>query len=198
VVRRHGWGGDPPIDEDDARRRIIESAMRCVDEHGPDQFSIAQVAADLGVIRQTVYRYFASTDELFAAVGQYAVEDFVDELDRHLRPFDDPAEWFVEALASAIERVPERPYLTLLLTTGRTEPFARGVTSSVAMAVGREVFDRAPIDWRAFGYDDATRDDVIELMLRIFQSMIVDPPAPPRTGRQLRTWIRRWLAPAIR
>jgi AcrR family transcriptional regulator len=196
-VRRHGWGGRPPTDETEARQRIIEAAMRCVDRHGPDQFTIAQVAADLEVIRQTVYRYFPSTDDLFAAVGQYAVEDFIDELAAHLHDVTDPADWFVEALATAIERLPDRPYLTLLLASGRTEPFARGVTSPEAMAVGREVVKRAPIDWPARGYDSKEIDELIELMLRILQSMTIDPHTPPRTPRQLRRFLRRWLAPAL-
>jgi AcrR family transcriptional regulator len=196
-VRRHGWRGDPPADEADARQRIIEAAMRCVDRAGPDQFTIAQVAEDLGIIRQTVYRYFPSTEHLFTAVGQYAVADFIDELADHLRAVRVPADWFVEALAMAIERLPDRPYLTLLLASGRTEPFARGITSPEAMAVGREVVKRAPIDWPAHGYDSGDLDELIELMLRVLQSMVIDPPDPPRTPRQLRRFLRRWLAPAL-
>jgi AcrR family transcriptional regulator len=196
-VSRHGWGGNPPTDDAEARQRIVEAAMRCVDRSGPDQFTIAQVAAELEVIRQTVYRYFPSTEALFAAVGRYAVEDFIDELADHLHDSTEPADWFVEALATAIERVPDRGYLTLLLASGRTEPFARGVTSPEAMAVGREVVTRSSIDWPAHGYDSGDIDELIELMLRILQSMIIDPHTPQRTPRQLRRFLRRWLAPAL-
>jgi AcrR family transcriptional regulator len=196
-VRRHGWGGKAPADEAEARQRIIEAAMRCVDEYGPEQFTIAKVAEDLEVIRQTIYRYFPSTEDLFAAVGQFAVEGFIDELAEHLGAITEPADWFVEALATAIERVPDRPYLTLLLASGRTEPFARGVTSPEAMAVGREVVKRSPIDWPAHRYDSKDLDELIELMLRILQSMIIDPHTPQRTPRQLRRFLRRWLAPAV-
>jgi AcrR family transcriptional regulator len=194
VVRRHGWAGSPPADDDEARRRIVDAAMRCVDEHGPRQFTIAQVATDLGVIRQTVYRYYPSTDELFAAVGQVAVEGFIDELAEHLQTIDDPADWFVEALASAIERVPRRPYLTLLLDAGRTEPFTRGITSTEAMAVGREMVKRSSVDWAAHDYEVSDLDELIELMLRLLQSMVIDPPAEPRSPAQLRAWLRRWTA----
>ena len=196
-MRRHGWGGKAPADEAEARQRIIEAAMRCVDEYGPEQFTIAKVAEDLEVIRQTIYRYFPSTEDLFAAVGQFAVEGFIDELAEHLGAITEPADWFVEALATAIERVPDRPYLTLLLASGRTEPFARGVTSPEAMAVGREVVKRSPIDWPAHRYDSKDLDELIELMLRILQSMIIDPHTPQRTPRQLRRFLRRWLAPAV-
>ena len=197
MVRRHGWGGSPPADEDEARSRIVIAAMCCVDRDGPGEFSLSDVAAELGVIRQTVYRYFSSTDDLFSAVGVEAVKGFIDELVAHLRRRADPADWAIEALATTIERLPDRPYLTLLLATGRSEPFTRGVTSGAAVAVGREIFDRSPVDWAAAGYSRRDVDELIELMLRLIQSMTVDPPTPDRTPKELRRFLRRWIAPAL-
>jgi AcrR family transcriptional regulator len=197
VVRRHGWGGSPPVDEHEARTRIIEAAIRCVDRKGPTEFSLSDVANELGVIRQTVYRYYPSTDELFVAVGRFAVESFVDELERHLRRITDPSDWVVEALATTIEWLPERPHLTLLLQAGRTEPFTRGTTSTTAVAVGREVFKRSRIDWIAAGFASRDLDELIELMLRLIQSMVIDPPEPPRSPAQLRRYLHRWIAPAV-
>jgi AcrR family transcriptional regulator len=164
-----------------------------VDRTGPAEFAISDVATELGVTRPTVYRYFQGTDELFQAVGQHAVEGFIDELEEHLRLITDPSDWIIEALATTIERVPRRPYLTLLLAAGRPEPFARGTTSPTAMGVGREVFKRARIDWIAAGYTSRDIDEVVELMLRLTQSMVVDPPDPPRSPKQLRTHLQRWL-----
>ena len=169
--------------------------MRCVDRLGPERFSLAEVAADLGVIRQTVYRYFPSTDELFEAVGGYAVEAYIDELTRHLRRHKEPAPWVVEALAATIEWLPDRPHLTLLLAAGHPERFAEGVTSPVSMAVGREIFKRSPIDWAAAGYDPRDIDELIELMLRIMGSMVTHPACPPRSSRELRRVLRGWIGP---
>jgi AcrR family transcriptional regulator len=197
MARRHGWAGSPPADEPEARRRIIEAAMRCADRDSPAKFTLRDVASELGVIRQTVYRYYASTDELFAAVAEAAAETFVEDLTRHLRHIARPAGWVVEALASAIEWLPARRYLTLLLAAGRPEPFARGVTSATSMQIGRELFTRSAIDWAAAGYDDRRLDELIELMLRILQSMTIDPPSPERAGPELRGYLERWIAPAV-
>ena len=93
--------------------------MRCIDRRGPIETTLSDVATELSVTRQTVYRYFRGTDELFTAVGQVAVETFIDDLTAHLRWRTDPADWVVEALATAIERLPDEPYLTLLLAAGR-------------------------------------------------------------------------------
>jgi AcrR family transcriptional regulator len=195
LARRHGWGGSPPADEAEARLRIIEAAMRCVDRVGPERFNLAEVAADLGVIRQTVYRYYASTDELFDAVGRHAVESYVDELTAHLRRHKDPSRWVVEALATTIEWIPARPYLTLMLAAGHAERFAEGITSPVSIDIGREIFERSPIDWSAAGYDPRDVDDLIELMLRIMGSMITNPTDPPRSPRELRRVLRAWIGP---
>ncbi len=171
--------------------------MRCVDADGPADFSLAKVAAELGVIRQTVYRYYPSVDDLFAAVGQHAVESFLVELTAHLRRRTEPADWVVEALATAIERVPDRSYLTLLLDIGHTEPFTVGVTSSGAMAIGRDLAARSNVDWAGRGYRARDLDELIELMLRVLQSMVISPPEPPRSQRALRAYLRRWVAPAL-
>ncbi len=197
MVRRHGWSGAPPADEHEARSRIIETAMRCVEEGDPAQFTLSDVATKLGVTRQTVYRYFPGTDELFFAVGQVANEAFVDDLTRHLQNLTEPSEWVVEALATTIEWLPTRRHLTLLLVAGRGSSFTRTFTSDVAMGVGRELLERSAIDWEALGYDADDREELIELMLRLAQSMVIDPPNPPRTGPEVRALLRRWIAPVV-
>ncbi len=197
MVRRHGWGGAPPEDEDEARRRIIEAAMRCVDRSDPAQFTLSDVAADLGVTRQTVYRYFPGTGVLFAAVGQVAGEQWVDELSDHLVGISEPSEWAVEALAAASERLPQRRYLTLLLVSGRAEPFALSFTSRAAMGAGRELMKRSDVDWIAAGYDERELEELVEYMLRNLQSLVIDPPHPAPTGPELRKYLRRWIAPAV-
>jgi AcrR family transcriptional regulator len=171
--------------------------MRCVDQYGPDRLTLSSVATQLGVTRPTVYRYYAGIDDLLSAVGAVAAEGFLEELTEHLKGIEHTDEWVVESLASAIELLPKRPYLTLLLAAGRAETFARGVTSPLSMGIGRELFKRSPLDWVAAGFDSGELDELIELMLRIFQSMVVDPPDPPRTGAELRSYLRRWIAPVI-
>ena len=197
MVRRHGWGGSPPTGADDARQRIIESAMRSVDEGDPSQFTLSDVAADLGVTRQTVYRYFPSTDALIAAVGLVAMRGFVDDLTEHLAGVVDPAEWVVEALACTIEWIPARRHLTLMLTAGSPDSFLRSFTSPTAQGLGREILVRSDVDWVRVGYDTQEREALVEYMLRTAQSLIVDPLDPPRTAAALRHQLRRWVAPAV-
>jgi AcrR family transcriptional regulator len=144
-----------------------------------------------------VYRYFPGTGHLFSAVAQVAVETFVDQLTEHLKHFRSPAAWVVEALAFTIERLPSERYLTLLLDAGRSDWYTRGFTASVSIETTRELFKRAPFDWVAAGYPERELDELAELLLRVTQSMVIDPPDPPRSGRQLRRYLRRWIGPAM-
>ncbi len=197
MVRRHGWAGSPPADGDEARLRIVRAATQVVDRGAPSTFTLSDVATELGITRQTVYRYFSSTDELLLAVGRVANESFIDDLAQHLEAVTEPSEWVVEAVASAIEWLPNRPHLMLLFAAGRSELFARTFTAGVSVGTGRDLFKRSGVDWVTVGYSDRELDELTELMLRTVQSMVIDPPEPPRSARELRAYLRRWIAPAV-
>lgn len=197
MAKRRGWAGSPPQGDDDARERIVEAAARCVDRLGPAAFSLSEVAHELGVSRPTLYRYFPSTDELLSAVGRHVTQEFNQQMRSHLNRFTDPVDWIVEGMASLIEWLPSRPRMTLLLDAGRVGPFARGMTSTIAVEMTREEFQRASIDWAALGFSPRDLDDLIEVMLRLVASMLIAPPDPPWSKAKLRRFLRRWVGPAI-
>jgi AcrR family transcriptional regulator len=194
---RHGWRGDPPGSEAEARERIVGAAMRCVDRYGPEKTGLSDVAEDLGVTRQTVYRYFAGTDDLLAAVARSAADNYLDRLARHLAQVTDPAEAVVEALAFTIERLPEERYLGVLLTAGRSSRFFAGVTSPEAVGFARSLLERTAVDWETAGYGPAELDELAEFALRVLLSLVLDPGTPRRSGSAQRGFLRRWVGPAI-
>jgi AcrR family transcriptional regulator len=187
-MRTHGWSGATPADDDEAIARILDAARRRIDLSGKD-FGISDVAKDVGVTRQTVYRYFPSTEALLFATSVAEVGPFLDSLAAHVRRIHDPAEAVVEGIAHTLERLPRERYLSLLLTPGKASAFSAGVTSDMAMAFGRSIVERFNVDW--------TLDRLVEFMLRIFQSLVIDPGRPPHKGKELRAFLRRWVAPAI-
>lgn len=197
-MRRHGWAGSLPADDAEARQRILEAAEQCVERDGAMQASLSSVAAELGVTRQTVYRYFPSTDELFSALAERSADGFIDRIVARMRPHDDPAEALVVGLAFGIAAIPDETYLALLLRSG--DAFTRGIISPVAMDFGRSLLDRTDIDWGELGYDEAELDDLVEMMLRLIQSFAVTPAAPSgaaRDERELRDHLRRWFGPVV-
>jgi AcrR family transcriptional regulator len=49
---------------DDARERILAAAERCIDRHGIRKTTMDDIAAEVGLSRPSVYRYFADRDDL--------------------------------------------------------------------------------------------------------------------------------------
>ena len=195
MARRHGWAGAPPGSDDEARQRIVDAAIALIDETG-SEIGIADVARSLGVIRQTVYRYFPNAEALMTAAAIASVGAFLDRLDEHVRGRTEPADAVTEGLAYVLEILPETLHLSLLLTPVRTHAFS-AITSEVARTFGRSMVDRFDVDWPAHGYDEAALDELVEFVLRTVQSFIVDPGDPPRTGAALRAYLRRWVASAV-
>ncbi len=196
-MRRHGWQGDPPADDTEARERIIDATMRCVDRHGPQKTGLSDVAQELGVTRQTVYRHFASTEDLLIAVAQVATDSYLDRLAVHISKLSDPTEIVVEAMAFTITSLPKDRYLGLLLATGHSETFFKSVTSASAFEFGHKMLERMSVDWAALGFEAHELDELVEFTLRVVQSMVIDPSTPKRSPTQLRTYLRRWVGPAV-
>jgi len=194
-MRTHGWSGATPTSDDEAVERLVAAAKESIDRGGPD-LRIADVARSVGVTRQTVYRYFPSTEALLAATALSEIGPFLEDLQAHMSGIHDPAEAAVEGIAYVLERLPEERYLNLVLAPGKaSDPAA--VTSDLALSFGRMLFDKYDIDWRAAGFSGSDMDELTEHTLRILQSFVVDPGRPPRRGDDLRGYLRRWVAPAI-
>ncbi len=191
-MRARGWRGDPPGNEEEARARIIEAVGRCVDRHGPDRVGLTDVAEDLGVTRATVYRYFGSLEDLFKATALAAVEQFSERILAHVAHLDDPAEILLESMAYAIERLPSEERVGLLLRSGHTAGMTAEMLSPVARSLTRDLLERLSIDWWACGYRGEDLDGLVELLLRLLRSYLVDPhPRDPRP------FLRRWLLPGF-
>jgi AcrR family transcriptional regulator len=195
-VRTHGWSGATPDDDEEAAARILDAARQAIDRSGTE-VSIAEVARDLGVTRQTVYRYFPSAEALLTATAIAQTGHFLDVLAERLCEIHDPATAVVEGIAYTLERLPHEKYLNLLLTPGRACAYSAGVTSDTALTFGRSLLKRYRIDWAAAGLGDADLDQLAEHMLRIVQSFVIDPGRPPRTGEELRAYLFTWVAPAL-
>jgi len=195
-MRTHGWSGSAPASDEEAVARILAAASKAIDTHGAD-ISIADVARTLGVTRQTVYRYFPSTDALLSAAATNAASGYLDRLADHLAGIADPADAVVEGIATTLEWLPKDKHVGLLLGPDRAGAFSADVTSDVAVDFARTMLGRFDVNWAGLGYTDADLDELAEHLLRIIQSFVIDPGRPPRTGPQLRRYLRRWVAPAL-
>lgn len=195
-MRTHGWSGSAPATDEEAVERILAAANKAIDVRGAD-LSIADVARTLGVTRQTVYRYFPSTDALLQAAAMQATGGFLDRIAARVAGMTDPAEAVTEAIATALEILPQDKHMGLLLGPDRGGAFSAEITSDVALELGRSVLRRFDVDWTDHGFADTDLDELAEHLLRTIQSFMLDPGRPPRHGVQLRQYLRRWVGGAL-
>ncbi|TRW82053.1 TetR/AcrR family transcriptional regulator [Mycolicibacterium sp. 018/SC-01/001] len=195
-MRRHGWSGDIPRDDEEAASRIIEAARRAIDDSRPA--TISSVAQTLGITRQTVYRYFPTQEVLLAATALSSIDRFLDQLAAQLGDIRDPTHAVVEGIAYTLEQLSHDRYLRLVVEPGKASAFTAGVTSEVAIGFGRSILERFDIDWPAAGFEGEVLNGLVEFMLRTLQSFIIDPGGPGRHGEGLRAYLYDWVAPAVR
>jgi AcrR family transcriptional regulator len=201
VMRAHGWSGSPPADAGEARARILAATRRRLSEAGST--STSEIAEVLGVTRQTVYRYFPTTEDLIDAAALDAVGDLTGDLVDHVRDHlertgGDAGDAVVEVVAYVYEHLRDDPALNRMIAPGRLSATVAGLTAPSSIALGRSLLAGFGIDWDAIGLDDDAQRDLVEHLLRTLQSFILDPGEPARSGEELREYLRRWVAPALR
>lgn len=200
-MRSHGWGGHPPADAVEARARIIAATRERLTETGTT--STSEVAEILGVTRQTVYRYFPTTDDLVDAAAMDAVGELVgqliDHVQRHLAATDgDAADAVVEVVAYVYENLRDDPALNRMIAPGRISSTVSGLTAQSSIALGSKLLAGFGIDWSEVGLAEADQLELVEHLLRVLQSFVLDPGDPARGGDELRAYLRRWVAPVLR
>ncbi|MDV3126633.1 TetR/AcrR family transcriptional regulator [Mycobacterium sp. 21AC1] len=196
MARRRGWDGSPPATDEEASERIVAAAVQLIAETGRD-VSVADVAASLGVIRQTVYRYFPTAEALMHAAAIASVDGFLDRLTVAVRGISDPAEAMAEGVLYSLEEVARTPHLGILLSEPYVAANSGNLASDEAQAIGMRMLKRFDVDWDKYGYDESAQHELVEFTLRTMLSFFVAPNAPSRSRDDLRRFIRRWLGGAI-
>ena len=196
-MAHHGWGGRPPASDAEARQRIVDATARCIDRHGVAKTTLSDVAGELGVTRQTVYRHFNRISDIVGEVAAQGAESFVDRLVAHLQGAGDPAEAVVEGMLFCLRTIPTEPRLSLLLQLRDSAAFGRGATAAAAVAYGARMLRRFPVDWASAGVGEDDLDGLAEMIMRLLTSLLEHPGEPARDEADLRALLTRWLAPAL-
>ena len=190
---REAWAGNPPLPSA-ARERRLEATVRCVVRNGLAATGVSSVAAEAGVSRPTVYRYFEDRRELVRATLMRAGAALGADLARHLEGFDEPDRMAVEAMLFVLREVPRSPLLTAMWSSTLLDAaMLADFTQPEIVASAREAL--APLI-AAAGWSAAEADEGIELMVRVLLSLLV-APAPARSPAALRRFLRQRLLPGL-
>ncbi|MET7686061.1 TetR/AcrR family transcriptional regulator [Streptomyces sp. NPDC005423] len=193
----HGWGGRPPASDAEARQRIIDATARCIDRHGVTKTTLSDVAGELGVTRQTVYRHFGRISDIIGEVAAQGAKSFVDLMIAHLQEITDPAEAVVEGMIFCVRTIPAEPRVSLLLQLADTTAFGRSATTRDTIAYGAKMLQRFPVDWAAAGIAEDDLNSLAEIIMRLLTSLLQHPGEAAQDETRLRTFLNRWLAPAL-
>ncbi len=196
MARRRGWVGDPPSNDEEAAQRIVDAAVKLIAQRG-GAVSIADVAAEIGVIRQTVYRYFPTADALMKAAAFASVDEFFDQLAAAVQGIPDPADAMVEGVLFTLEEVARNPHLGTLLSQSSGGTHTSDVASPTSQGFGLRMLTRFDVDWAHYGYDESAKRDLVEFTLRVILSFFVAPNEASRSREELRRFLRDWLGSAI-
>ena len=103
----------------DARERILRAAVEAAAVHGVSRLSVADVAKRAGLSRPTLYKHFASRDDLVAAAVHREAGAMVAAVDAVVEGIDDPRAALEAGVLSALRLVRDHPLLDRVV---RTEP----------------------------------------------------------------------------
>ena len=190
-MRRVAWSGDAPANEDEARRRIMEAAVRCVEQHGIERTSVAMIAAEAGVSRPTLYAYFENRDEIVTHAAIAATESFVGRVVAHARRFDTAAERLVEATLFSVRGIRREPALAMRFRAGGllSGPLTADELHYAKVCLA-PVVELAP-------ELEPWIDEAAEVSTRVVISLLSRDPVLPRTEPQEREFLHRWLPAAL-
>lgn len=189
MPRRRAWNGSPPETPDDARRRLLDTAREVVERVGVSKASLSDVAESAGVTRQTVYRYFESTEDLFNSAAALASGGFYERMRERTADAETLPARMVESLVHSIIHIPEDPHLGALSTGGYFTVDMALSLSMVQEEMVRLAGGAAPMCRRDM-------DELAELLLRLLQSFLQDPDRR-RSEEELRAFLLRWVGAMI-
>ncbi len=157
--------------------------------HGLNRLSVGDVAKRAGLSRPTLYKHFASRDELVAQMVLREAGRIVEQVIAAAEAHDDPFDSLYDAILTALHLLRGHPLLDRLLAT---EPEAllpllvdgRASVLDAVQAVARQVIDR-----RDLGISDTQASAGADLLSRMLVSYAVRPPelAPEAIAQFLST-----------
>lgn len=163
----------------DTRQRIVDATIRGLGAHGIARLSVEDVARDAGLSRMTLYRYFATKDELLEAAILAEEERFIERVASAAASHRDVRPAIEAALAEALRAAREHPLLDRLLAT-EPEALLPFLTtgSGPLLNAARPVIEALVADRLPHLTDTQVRR-AADAMNRLVASYIVNPPDDP-------------------
>ncbi|MGO9100828.1 MAG: TetR/AcrR family transcriptional regulator [Mycobacterium sp.] len=198
--RAAAWGADLPVDEADARERLLAAAGACYGERGVRRTRVSDIANKAGVHRRTVYDYFPTKDALLAACFVRAITGVLDAAE-HCWQTDEPfLDQIVNAMIVGLEAARNSPTMALLIGADELgETFRAAEASELWRKELAETLGRRLAAAAASGEvrDDVSAETLAHWCTRIAFSLVAEPGRTEDGGDEglIRTFLPASLAP---
>jgi TetR/AcrR family transcriptional regulator len=194
------WGDERAIlDDEEARRRLLEAAGRCIVRRGNAQIRMAEVADEAGVSRSTVYRYFPNRDEVLLGLMLARVDTALGELVRSLRDPDDPVRSLPAMVLARVESVSGNPLNEALFAAESTAVAAAlELGSEPIVALLLQHYGPLLLQWKRAGllYDDLDPRSIVQ-WLNSTTLFLLSPSWRPRSAIDKRRFVEQFLVRAL-
>lgn len=111
LLQHSDWGGSPSPDHGSSVQKILDGTLRAMRSIGARRLSMSDISDASGVSRGTLYRYFASKEDVLAAVSEHVCASFERGVVEAGQSVEDPVERFRAVMRFyarfTIERSPE-------------------------------------------------------------------------------------------
>ena len=179
---------------------ILAAARHCYLNDGLPATGMKEVAAQAGIARSTLYRYFPGRDELFIATIKAEMLDINAYIRDRLESHTAPADQIVEGLILAINEIHRRPLLDLVFASEEGSRARRVIwESDVIMRFGEELMDHVVRPAAAAGVlqDGVAPEVLVEWVYRLLLSFLTLPSHFLKTDEQLRITLHALLVPVL-
>jgi AcrR family transcriptional regulator len=189
-----GWSGQPPTSPEEARERLMDAAIACLQRYGLEKTGMADIASAAGVTKPTIYSYFESRDDLLHGALGRAGRALGERLVAHAQRFPTPAEQVVEAVLFCLREIPNEPGLAVT-SRSQAEGFgARVALRPASLAIARHALSELFAD-RPDLLGDV--DELAEILIRWMLSLLVVDGPIPREEAELRALLHRRMIPGL-
>ncbi len=198
--RAPAWGVTVPMDEEQARERLLDAAESCYAERGPTRTKMTHIAAKAKVHRSTVYSYFPNRDAVLAACFMRAIAAVLDAAEPCWQTDEPFIEQVVESCLIGLDVARTSPTMVLLTAddelarTHRAAEASESWRNRLREGLGTRIAMAAAAgDVR----DDVPPEILAHWVARICFSLIAEPGKPEYGGDEglLRAFLPRALAP---
>lgn len=179
-----------------SRQKILDATVRVIERTGLPGVTVAAVASEAGVTRQTVYANFGSVEELRTEVYESEMLRTLGVLLERLGSMESLSELLVEGLVGVRAAARENALVAELFRSHDDNPFFTPgmIDRAVPVTVGvmEPVAKRDP----AWTGDDPELAELAELGMRLLAGVLYADSTKLRDDDALRSYLYRWI-PAL-